>query len=109
MISSSTGPVLQPKHMVIVVLYLMSGVCMVYIHTTGVKYFEWVNDKLENTVLHWHFLGTDMQHRREEILMLGSECCGQGVYFSFWYESQLSKQPFVMRYLAVVPATQIGS
>lgn len=40
----------------------------------------------ENTVFHWHFLGADFAtpEARENAVTRGSDCCGAGVYFSFW-------------------------
>ena len=40
----------------------------------------------ENTVFHWHFLGPDFAtpESRESAVTRGSDCCGAGVYFSFW-------------------------
>lgn len=44
----------------------------------GVSYFEWRNQRAEDAVFHWHFLGADFaDHAR--LLTSNSDCCGPGV------------------------------
>ena len=44
----------------------------------GVAYFEWRNQRAEDAVFHWHFLGADFEdHAR--LLTTNSDCCGPGV------------------------------
>lgn len=50
----------------------------------GVRYMEWRNANVSRTVFHWHYADRKWADKKDVVMRRGSQCCGPGMYFSFW-------------------------